>query len=150
MDEWEFHRTLDVNLGGAYFCTQLAGRLMREHGGGVILNLVSLRKQANARKGCSAYLASQAGLLGLTQAVAGELSTYHIRLNALCYGPTDKGLIISHEHKAAGLQPWQASHPAARLGDHPELISLVLYLCSEAARSITGRVLFSRLENQVK
>ena len=41
MDEWEYHRTMDVNLGGPFFCMQQVGRVMREHGGGAIVNIVS-------------------------------------------------------------------------------------------------------------
>ena len=93
MDEWEFHRTLDVNLGGPFFAMQQVGRIMRQQGGGTIVNLISLPGRVDIIKGHAAHSASQAGLVGLTQAAARELSVYNIRVNAVCNGPVDIGLV---------------------------------------------------------
>jgi len=80
MDEWNWDKTLDVNLKGAFLASQVAGRVMREQGqGGVIVNLS--KELPLARR--TAYLASQMGLIGLTQAVAAELSPHGIRVNLL-------------------------------------------------------------------
>ena len=60
MDEWEFHRTLDVNLGGPFFCMQQVGRVMREQGRGTIVNTVFLHREGACTKG-GCRLFSQSG-----------------------------------------------------------------------------------------
>ena len=81
MDEWDWHRVLDVNLTGAFLMTQSAGRLMREQGGGMIINLVteSIRDEKNE----AAFIASMNGLNGFTHQAARELSPHGIRVYAI-------------------------------------------------------------------
>src|SRR5574339_1000662 len=67
MDEWDWHRVLDVNLTGAFLMTQSAGRLMRVQGTGVIINLISEPAEIGA-----AFAASMSGLQGLTRQATGE------------------------------------------------------------------------------
>jgi NAD(P)-dependent dehydrogenase (short-subunit alcohol dehydrogenase family) len=141
MDEWEFHRTLDVNLGGPFFCMQQVGRVMREHGGGVMVNIVSPLGKDHSRKRCAAHLASQTGLLGLTRAAVQEFSEYNIRVNAVCIGSFETDLFPTKNLEIATLHQWRDSFPNIRLGDHPDLVSLVLFLCSEKASSLTGQVI---------
>ena len=140
MDEWEFHRTLDVNLGGPFFCMQQVGRVMQQQGEGSIVNLISYAGRSHFHRGHAAHLASQSGLMGLTQAAAGELATHHIRVNAVCHGAIDMGLIASKCLDSAELHAWQKLHPQLQLGDHPDLVSMVLYLCSKQASSLTGQI----------
>jgi len=78
MDEWDWHRTLDVNLTSAFLMTQSAGRVMRVHGGGVIINLISEPADGESRQ--SAFTASMKGLDGFTKQAARELSTYGIQV----------------------------------------------------------------------
>jgi NAD(P)-dependent dehydrogenase (short-subunit alcohol dehydrogenase family) len=82
MDEWDWHRVMDVNLTGAFLMTQSAGRVMREQGGGVIINMVTeaSRDESPMR---AAFLASMAGLEALTQQAAQELAPYGIRVHAV-------------------------------------------------------------------
>ena len=82
MDEWDWHRTLDVNLTGAFLMTQSVGRVMREQGGGVIINLISEadRDEGQMR---AAFLASMTGLEALSQQAARELASYGIRVQAV-------------------------------------------------------------------
>ncbi|GAB4467289.1 MAG: hypothetical protein Kow0070_30620 [Anaerolineales bacterium] len=79
MDEWDWHRTLDVNLTGAFLMTQSAGRVMRSQGSGVIVNLVTLN-QASAENE-AAFAASMQGLAEFTSRAARELSPYGIRVH---------------------------------------------------------------------
>jgi 3-oxoacyl-[acyl-carrier protein] reductase len=141
MDEWEYHRTMDVNLGGPFFCMQQVGRVMREHGGGAMVNIVSPVGNEHAQKGCAAYLASQAGMMGLTRAAAHEFSAYIIRVNAVRTGLIEEDLFPSMGLDIATLQQWLESYPDVKLGEHPDLVSLVLYLCSSEASSLTGQVM---------
>ena len=72
MDEWDWHRTLDVNLTGAFLTSQSAGRVMRAKGSGVILSLVAGAGKNENEAG--AYLASKAGLAELSRQLARELN----------------------------------------------------------------------------
>src|SRR5262249_17840410 len=80
MDEWDWHRVLDVNLTGAFLMTQSAGRVMREKGGGVIINFVETNQEAGSAKREAAFLSSMDGLRSLTREADQELSPYHIRV----------------------------------------------------------------------
>jgi len=126
-DAWDWQRTLEVNLSGAFYATQLVGKAMRQQGGGAIVNIAaSLAAGAGLAgqtlRGQSAFYASKLGLLGLTRAAAEELAAYHIRVNAVCPGepPPDP---------SAG-----AAHLAA-------VVEQVLYLCGPAAADLTGQVI---------
>jgi len=81
MDEWDWHRVLDVNLSGAFLMTQSAGRMMRAQGAGMIINLIS--PSIHNGRAESAFVASMNGLEGFTQQAARELSPYGIRVCAV-------------------------------------------------------------------
>ena len=82
MDEWDWHRTLDVNLTGAFLMIQSVGRIMRAKGKGEILNLVTGAGRG-AEKDAGAYLSSKAGLVMLSHQADQELSPYGIRVYAI-------------------------------------------------------------------
>jgi 3-hydroxybutyrate dehydrogenase len=115
LDEWDWRRTLDVNLTGAFFTMQSAGRIMKAAGGGVILNICSLGEQIPNPESHAAYVASQNGLTGLTQAAAIEFAAYNIRTNALIVNPDPDGI--------------------------ENAVDQVLHLCSEAAADVYGQVI---------
>jgi NAD(P)-dependent dehydrogenase (short-subunit alcohol dehydrogenase family) len=77
MDDWDWQRTLDVNLTGAFLLTQSAGRIMKEKGGGVILHVGERAKGPEKR---AAYYTSKAGLAALSALAAYEFSEYGIRV----------------------------------------------------------------------
>jgi NAD(P)-dependent dehydrogenase (short-subunit alcohol dehydrogenase family) len=77
MDEWDWVRTLDVNLTGAFLLTQSAGRIMKEKGGGIILHIGERAKGAENR---AAYFASKAALESLVKTAAEEFSAFGIRV----------------------------------------------------------------------
>ena len=81
MDEWDWHRVIEVNLTGAFLMTQSVGRVMRAQGSGAILNLIA----ATAREAgqATAFLASMAGLRGFTLQAAQELRPYGIQVHAV-------------------------------------------------------------------
>ena len=81
MDEWDWHRVLDVNLTGTFLMTQSAGRVMREQGGGVIINLISTSQDPAAHE--TAFIASMKGLEAFTHQAARELSPHGIRVYAV-------------------------------------------------------------------
>ncbi len=82
VDEWDWHRTLDVNLTGAFLTMQSAGRIMREHGKGVILNIVA-GSGTGLDKEAGAYLSSMAGLAALSDQADREFSPLGIRVYAV-------------------------------------------------------------------
>ncbi len=83
MDEWEWQRTLEVNLTGAFLCGQLAGRVMSDEGGGLIVFLVRPSLPGQAHQGRAAFLATQAGLVALAEALDAELSNQGVRVCAV-------------------------------------------------------------------
>ena len=78
MDDWDWQRTLDVNLTGAFLLTQSTGRIMREKGGGIIIHIGERAKGQEKR---SAYFASKAGLAALSALAAYELSEDNVRVH---------------------------------------------------------------------
>jgi NAD(P)-dependent dehydrogenase (short-subunit alcohol dehydrogenase family) len=85
MDEWDWHRTLDVNLTGAFLMIQSVGRIMCEQGHGVIINLMSLAGRTAALNR-TAYVTTQMGLVGLTHQASRELYQYGVRVHAVGQG----------------------------------------------------------------
>ena len=81
MDEWDWHRVLDVNLTGTFLMTQSAGRVMREQGGGVIINLISTSQNPVTHE--AAFIASMKGLEAFTHQAANELSPHGIHVYAV-------------------------------------------------------------------
>jgi 3-oxoacyl-[acyl-carrier protein] reductase len=81
MDEWDWHRVLDVNLTGAFLMTQSVGRVMRAQGSGTIFNIITDPGDAATHE--SAFRASMNGLKGLTQQAAAELGKHGIQVHAV-------------------------------------------------------------------
>jgi NAD(P)-dependent dehydrogenase (short-subunit alcohol dehydrogenase family) len=83
MDEWDWKRTLDVNLSGPFFLIQAGGRVMAQQGGGAIVNLGFADNKTDDWGNRAAFISSKMGLIGLTRVAAQELSPDQIRVNML-------------------------------------------------------------------
>jgi 3-oxoacyl-[acyl-carrier protein] reductase len=83
MDEWDWHRVLDVNLTGVFLMTQSVGRVMRARGKGVIINLIPAAPDSDRHDMGAAFIASMSGLKGFTRQAAHELRQYGIRVHAV-------------------------------------------------------------------
>jgi NAD(P)-dependent dehydrogenase (short-subunit alcohol dehydrogenase family) len=78
MDEWDWHRVLDVNLTGAFLMTQSTGRVMRAQGSGIIINLIT-ESSRDGNQG-AAFITSMNGLDGFTRQAAQELGPYGVQV----------------------------------------------------------------------
>jgi NAD(P)-dependent dehydrogenase (short-subunit alcohol dehydrogenase family) len=141
MDEYDWDRTLAVNLKGAFLCSQFAGRAMREQGGGVIVNIASIGGHKIPLKDRAAYCASKAGLVGFTRECAREFAAYGIRVNAICPGVIETEMTAQLRQDPEQMRKWLEDIPQGRLGTPEDVVGLVLFLCSEAAAYITGQAI---------
>ena len=135
-EDWD--KTIDTNLKGAWALCRAACRPMMKQRGGAIINLTSIiGEMGNA--GQTAYAASKAGLIGLTKALAKELCSRNIRVNAVSPGfiATDMTAHIPDEMRARMVDVI----PLARLGTAEEVAKAVAFLASADASYITGEVL---------
>jgi len=141
LDAWDWQRTLDVNLSGAFYTTQSVGRVMREQGAGVIVNIASIAGRAHGLKDRSAYVASKMGLIGLTREAARELAPFNIRVNAVCPGVIATEMTADLRQNETMVARWLEDIPQNRLGQPQEVAGIVMFLCSEAASYITGQAI---------
>lgn len=141
LDEWDWDRTLDVNLKGPFLLIQSAGRVMTDEGGGVIINIGSIAGRAHGLQDRAAYVASKMGLIGLTREAARELAGHNIRVNAVCPGVIESEMTAELRQDPAMMGRWLADIPAGRLGLVEDVAGLVVFLCSERASYITGQAI---------
>ncbi len=135
-DDWD--AVLDTNLKGAFLMTKLAARGMIKRRWGRVVNITSV-VGLTGNKGQSNYAASKAGLIGFTKAVAKELASRNVLVNAVAPGfiDTEMTQAIAEEAK----QALQAAIPLGRLGQGADVAAAVLFLASDFASYITGQVL---------
>jgi NAD(P)-dependent dehydrogenase (short-subunit alcohol dehydrogenase family) len=135
-EDWD--RTLDTNLGGTFFACQAAARIMRERGGGVIVNVASeLAVAATANR--APYIASKAGVAGLTRALAVEWGPLGIRVNAVAPGLTRTGMTADLSPEE--LEQYRLQSPNRRLAEPEDIAEVIVFLASDAARHVVGQML---------
>jgi len=138
LKESEWDLVLAVNLKGAYNCIRAASRPMIKQHFGRIINISSV-VGVMGNPGQANYVASKAGLIGLTKAVARELASRHITVNAVAPGFIQTEMTEALPEKVK--EEMRAQIPLARFGTPEEVAQAVAFLASDAAAYITGQVL---------
>jgi 3-oxoacyl-[acyl-carrier protein] reductase len=132
IDEWDFRRQIEVNVIGTFFCVQLMSRVMADEGGGVIINIASTAGHPNPIELGAGYVSGKTGIIGLTKQAAHELAPQNIRVNAICPGNISEPDMPHIDNPVNALR---------RIGTPQEIADVVLFLCSDAARFITGQAI---------
>jgi NAD(P)-dependent dehydrogenase (short-subunit alcohol dehydrogenase family) len=137
LEEWQ--RVMAVNLTGPFLMTQAVAPIMRDQGGGAIVNITSI-SGLRASTLRVAYGTSKAGLAHLTKQQAAELAQYGIRVNAVAPGPVDTAMAKA-VHTPEIRADYHDHIPLNRYGLESELANAICFLCGDQAEYITGQVL---------
>ncbi|MBL8056343.1 MAG: glucose 1-dehydrogenase [Anaerolineales bacterium] len=135
MSEADFDLVIAVNLKGVFNCTQAVAPVMIRQGGGVILNASSVVGE-DGNFGQTNYVATKAGVIGMTKVWARELGRYQIRVNAVAPGFTATEMVKSMPEKV--IEGMKARTPLGRMGDPRDIANAYLFLASDEASFITG------------
>lgn len=138
MDEDDWNAVIDVNLKGAFNCSKAVIRPMMKQRYGRIVNISSVSGQVG-QVGQTNYSASKAGIIGFTKALAREVASRNITVNAVAPGfiPTALTVDLPEDLKKSIL----AATPLGRMGKPEEIAYAVAFLASDEAAYITGQVL---------
>jgi NAD(P)-dependent dehydrogenase (short-subunit alcohol dehydrogenase family) len=142
-DAEDFKRVIDINLGGAFYISQAAGRAMIEAGnGGRIIQFSSTRSVAGGRRGFAAYASSKGGLNMLVKQLATEWAKHGITVNGIGPGFVPTELVKDSLNNEFFVNMMLNRIPAGRFATPLEVASGALYLASPAASFVTGQILF--------
>jgi len=138
VEEWR--RVMSIDLDGAFYCCQAAGRVMKEGGNGSIINITSLSGMLGYANQ-AAYCAAKGGLTMLTRALAVEWAEYGIRVNAIAptwfYTPISKTTLDDPTKLAEKLK----TIPLGRVGQGDDIAGAAVFLASDASAYVTGHIL---------
>jgi 3-oxoacyl-[acyl-carrier protein] reductase len=138
MSDEQFDSVIAVNLKGVFTCTRAVAPHLIEAGGGVILNASSV-VGLYGNFGQTNYIATKAGVIGMTKVWARELGKYRIRVNAVAPGFIATEMLAAMPEKI--LQSMRDHTPLARLGQPEDIANAYVWLASDAASFITGAIL---------
>lgn len=134
----EFGKILDINVKAVFVCSQAAARIMKEQGGGVILNTSSMVSEYGQPSG-SAYPTTKFAVNGFTKSLARELAKDQIRVNAVAPGVTATDMVAALPKEM--VDRISAGIPLGRVGQPEDVANAFLYLASDQASYVTGTVL---------
>ena len=138
MTEDNFDLVISVNLKGVFNCTQAVVPVMIRQGGGVILNATSI-VGLDGNFGQTNYVATKAGVIGMTKVWSRELGRYGIRVNAVAPSFTATEMVKAMPERI--LDGMKSHTPLRRLGEPRDIANAYLFLASDEASFITGDVL---------
>ena len=131
----EFGKILDINVKAVFVCSQAAARIMKEQGGGVIINTSSMVAEYGQPAGCG-YPATKFAVNGLTRSLARELAKDHIRVNAVAPGVTKTDMVAALPPEM--VERISSGIPLGRVGEPEDVANAFLYLASGQASYVTG------------
>ncbi len=138
MSEEAFDSVVAVNLKGVFNCSQAVAPFMINQGGGVILNASSV-VGIDGNYGQTNYIATKAGVIGMTRVWARELGGNNIRVNAVAPGMVLTEMLLSMPEDA--LEALKQKPPLKRIGTPEDVANLYLFLASDEASYISGEVI---------
>lgn len=138
MKEKDWDSVMDINLKGAFLCSKAAARPMIQAHGGCIINITSM-VGVTGNAGQANYVASKAGLIGLTKSMARELAPRNITVNAVAPGFIETDM--THALDESARESILAQIPLARAGTAHDVAGVAVFLASDAAAYITGQVI---------
>lgn len=133
----EVDRIMDLNIKAVFVCARAAARIMKENGGGVIVNTSSVVSIYGQPSGCL-YPASKFAVNGMTKSLARELAKFGIRVNAVAPGITRTDMVANLPESM--IKPLIARIPIGRMCEPEDVANAFLFLSSELASYITGVV----------
>jgi len=140
LTEEEWDRVHGVNLKGSFLAAQAVARRMVARGApGAIVNLASAAAYRSSPRGTH-YVASKAGVVGLTRAMALELAAHGIRVNAIAPGLTDTAQ-PRYGSSEAEIQTTARQVPLGRMAEPEDVAAVAVFLASADARHVTGQVI---------
>ncbi len=134
----DFAKIMNLNVNAVFNCAQAAAKIMKEQGGGVILNTSSMVSIYGQPAGVG-YPASKFAVNGLTKSLARELGRDNIRVNAVAPGVTRTDMVAALPDEV--IKPLIATIPLGRVGEPEDVANAFLYLASDLASYVTGVIL---------
>jgi len=143
LEQEDWDRVMDINLKGYFLCTQAAGEVMKDQGGGVIVNIgsVAMGQAGIGFPNSVPYVASKGGIAGITEALAIDLAPYNIRINTIAPGIIETPMIDPVKEDKESTQGLVERLPLKRMGRPEEISTAVLFLASPASSYMTGAVI---------
>ena len=134
----DFAKIVDLNINAVFVCSQAAARIMKEQGGGSIINTSSMVSIYGQPSGVG-YPASKFAVNGITKSLARELGRDNIRVNAVAPGVTNTDMVAALPEEM--IAPLIATIPLGRIGEPEDIANAFLFLASDMASYVTGTVL---------
>lgn len=141
MTDEEWLKVIDINLNGVFWCCRAFGRHMLERGRGSIINIGSMSGViSNKPQPQSHYNASKAAVHMLTKSLAGEWAARGVRVNSVAPTYIETEMTRRGMSNPEWLATWLDMTPMHRVGQPPEIASVVLFLASDASSLMTGSI----------
>lgn len=146
LDEGAWDALMNINLKGVFFLSQTAAKVMKENGGGKIINVSSINAFRPASLTCT-YAISKAAIMMATKTMAQQWAEYNIRVNAIAPGSIETALLnaiwynLSEEDTKKAKEATAAGIPLKRIGDPKEIADVMIFLASDASSYVTGQTI---------